>query len=127
MVWVGKGLMVIVVVVVVVVVVLLLLLVVVVVTVVVWPALVGGQVGAQGAHPLPTWPPTKAGQATMYVDSPPCMDAPPCIWVPHHVFESKVSSIVINQALRKEIKTSEQIHGRAVRKVPTNAWDQGLA
>ena len=45
------------------------------------------------------------------------------IWVPHHVFESKVSGIryqvsCIIQALRKEIKAFEKTHARAVRKVP---------
>ena len=61
--------------------------------------------GARGAcpngpalgHACPPWPPTKAGQATMYVGSPPCMGFPPClgspacirfpgIQVPHHGF-----------------------------------------
>ena len=86
-----------------------------------------------GLHP--TWPPTKAGllagQATMYVASPPCMGS-----VPHHAFgfptmylnqRYQVSSIIINQALRKEMKTSEQTHARAVRKVPINSWEQGPA
>ena len=85
--------------------------------------------------PHPTWPPTKAGllagQATMYVASPPCMGS-----VPHHAFgfptmylnqRYQVSSIIINQALRKEMKTSEQTHARAVRKVPINSWEQGPA
>ena len=41
--------------------------------------------GARPPGPHPTWPPTKAGllagQATMYVGSPPCMGS-----VPHHAF-----------------------------------------
>ena len=36
-----------------------------------------------------------------------------------------VSSIVINQALRTEMKTSEQTHARAVRKLPIDSWEQG--
>ena len=66
------------------------------------------------------WPGQPAGQATM-VGSPPCMGS-----VPHHAFgfptmylnqRYQVSSIIINQALRKEMKTSEQTHARALRKV----------
>ena len=46
-----------------------------------------------GAAPVfpKTWPGPSGrldGQATMYVGSP------PCIWVPHHVFRSKVSGIL---------------------------------
>ena len=63
----------------------------------------GGRAGpAQGARPPgphPTWPRTKAGllagQATMYVGCPPWMASPPCIWLPHHVFGSRVSGIQI--------------------------------
>ena len=41
--------------------------------------------------------------------------------------DSKVSGVILNQALRKEMKTSEQTHAPAVRKVPTNSWEQGPA
>ena len=65
------------------------------------PALVGGQVGwgpggragpAQG-RPHQSWP---AGWRGHHVCGLPTMygfGSPPCIWVPHHVFESKVSGI----------------------------------
>ena len=93
----------------------------------------GGRAGpAQGARP-PTWPPTKAGllagQATMYVGSPPCMGS-----VPHHAFgfptmylnqRYQVSCIILNQAVRKEMKAFEKTHARAVRKLPINSWEQG--
>ena len=69
-----------------------------------------------------------AGQATMYVGSPPCMGS-----VPHHAFgfpnvsdiRYQVSCII--QALRKEMKASEKTHARAVRKLPINSWEQGPA
>ena len=56
------------------------------------PYMVGSREALRG---LP-WPPKAgrlAGQATMYVGSPPCMGFPPCIWIPHHVFRSMVSGI----------------------------------
>ena len=41
-----------------------------------------------------------------------------------HVFESKVSGIILDQALRKEMKASERIHARMC-KEPANSWEQG--
>ena len=81
--------------------------------------------------PHQSWPAGWPGHHVLHVASPPCMDS-----VPHHAFgfptmylnqRYQVSSIRINQALRKEMKTSEQTHARAVRKVPTNSWEQGPA
>ena len=95
-----------------------------------WPGQPAGQLRPPGP---PTWPPTKAGllagQATMYVGSPPCMGS-----VPHHAFgfptmylnqRYQVSGII--QALRKEMNASEKTHARAVVKLPTNSWEQGPA
>ena len=82
-----------------------------------------------GRAPLPPKAGRLAGQATMYVGSPPCMGS-----VPHHAFgfptmylnqRYQVSGII--QALRKEMKASEKAHARAVRKLPTNSWEQGPA
>ena len=63
------------------------------------PALVEGQVG-WGAGGFPT----------MYLNQ-----------------RYQASGIILEQALGEEMKTSEQTHVRAVRKVPANSWEQGPA
>ena len=54
---------------------------------------------------------------------------PPCTGlVPHRAFgfpTMYLNQRYLNQALRKEMKTSELTHARAVRKAPTNSWEQG--
>jgi len=73
------------------------------------PALVGGQVGWPGGRAGPAWD-----------------RAPP--WPPNLApHQSWRAGHRIIQALRKEMKASEKTHARAVRKLPTNSWEQGPA
>ena len=87
------------------------------------PDMVGAHLHGPQQSWLAAWPGHHVcGLPTMYG-----FGSPPCIWVPHHVSKLNVSGIILKQASRNEMKTSEQTHARAVRKVPTNSWEQGPA